>query len=273
VETIYQSVLDWIFSEDRSSFLDPFKGTEKEASEITKESRIKDKNIKTENYMRNNKRTIRLTESELHMVIAESVRRCLTELDARTYASYAQKRAQQGNYEKAVQGQRAAVDAWNQQYGRSRRTPNGFVQKADDGGQWNGYDQDTYRMSLKAKDPNKPIQWNSPDYWKDEYDNHGYGTERWQSQNYPGPNNMDDQETHTTYDPYADKTNSTTYGRMKYNTVGSTGKWGYNNPNLGDYSGKPVRDRHNWASGEEGDRVAKQMAQGTGKYIKGKGWQ
>jgi hypothetical protein len=219
------------------------------------------------------KKTIRLTESDLHRVIAESVRQYLSELDARTYASYAQKRAQQGNYEKAVQGQRAAVDAWNQQYGRSRRTPNGFVQKADNAGQWNGYDQDTYRMSLNAKDPNKQIQWDSPDYWKDEYDNHGYGTERWQSQNYPGPNNMDDQETYTTYDPYADKTNSTTYGRMKYNTVGSVGKMGVNNPNLGDYSGKPVRDRHNWASGEEGDRVAKQMAQGTGKYVKGRGWQ
>lgn len=79
VETIYQSVLDWIFSEDRSSFLDPFKGTEKEASEITKESRIKNKNIKTENYMRNNKRTIRLTESDLHRVIKESVKRMIRE--------------------------------------------------------------------------------------------------------------------------------------------------------------------------------------------------
>ena len=35
--------------------------------------------IKTENYMRNNKRTIRLTESDLHRVIRESVKRILKE--------------------------------------------------------------------------------------------------------------------------------------------------------------------------------------------------
>ncbi len=35
--------------------------------------------IKTENYMRNNKRTIRLTESDLHRVIKESVRRMVNE--------------------------------------------------------------------------------------------------------------------------------------------------------------------------------------------------
>ena len=40
-------------------------------------------NIKTENYMRNNKRTIRLTESDLHRVIRESVKRVLRENDDR----------------------------------------------------------------------------------------------------------------------------------------------------------------------------------------------
>lgn len=221
------------------------------------------------------KRTIRLTESDLHRVIKESVNKILNELDARTYASYAQKRAAQGQYAKAVEGQNAAVDAWNQQYGRSNNTPNGFVQQTKDGthGQWNGYDHDSYRMKLKSKDPEKKIDWNSPDYWEDTYNNNAYSTERWQSQNYPGPNNMDDQETYTTYDPHADKTNSTTYGRMKYNTVGSPGHMRYNDPNMGDYSGKPIRGQNNWASGLEGDSVAKQMAQGTGKYVKGKGWQ
>ena len=221
---------------------------------------------------------IRLTESDLHRIVKESVNKVLSEvvsgLDPRTLASLADKRAAQGNYEKAAKARQAAVDAWNKRYGRSSNTPNGFVQKSKDNtGQWNGYDHDSYRMRLNAKDPSKPIKWDSPDYWTDEYDNHGYGTERWQSRNYPGPNDMDDQETYTTYDPSTDKTNSTTYGRMKYNTVGSIGKMGYNDPKFGDYNGRPIRRQNNWSSGLEGDKVARQMAQGNGKYIEGQGWQ
>ena len=37
------------------------------------------------------KKTIRLTESDLHRVIKESVKQCLTELDWRTYANAAKK--------------------------------------------------------------------------------------------------------------------------------------------------------------------------------------
>lgn len=223
------------------------------------------------------KKIIRLTESDLHRIVKESVNKILkeavNELDPRTLANYARGRAAQGNYEKAVAGQNAAVDAWNRDYSRSENTPNGFVQKAKDNtGQWNGYDHDSYRMRLNAKDPHKPIKWGSPEYWKDEYDNHGYGTERWQSSNYPGPNDMDDQETYTSYDPSTDKTNSTTYGRMKYNTVGSIGKMGYNDPRFGAYNGRPIRGQNNWASGLEGDRVAREMETGTGKYENGK-WQ
>lgn len=42
------------------------------------------------------KRTIKLTESDLHNMISEAVKVALNELDPRTYASYADKRRQQG---------------------------------------------------------------------------------------------------------------------------------------------------------------------------------
>ena len=68
-----------------------------------------------------NKRLIRLTESDLHKIVKESVQKILSEaineLDPRTYASYADKRAAQGKNNKAWQGQVAARDAFNKQFG------------------------------------------------------------------------------------------------------------------------------------------------------------
>ena len=183
----------------------------------------------------------------MNKILSEAI----NELDPRTYASYAQKRAAQGQDDKAWAGRKAAVDAFNKNYGHDDETPNGFVQKAGPNSEWRGTDRDYYRMTQ----------------------NDGkYKTERWQSKNYPGQNDMDDQETFTTYDPQTDQTNSTTYGRMKYNTVGSPGKMTVNYPQYGDYNGRPIRSKNNWASGLEGDKVARQMATGTGKYENGK-WQ
>lgn len=45
--------------------------------------------------MRQKKQLVRLTESDLHRIIKESVNNVLTELDWRTYASAADKRQQQ----------------------------------------------------------------------------------------------------------------------------------------------------------------------------------
>lgn len=44
-----------------------------------------------------NKRVIRMTESDLHQLVKESVNKILTELDWKTYASAAKKRAMQGD--------------------------------------------------------------------------------------------------------------------------------------------------------------------------------
>ena len=63
------------------------------------------------------KRTIRLTESDLHKFIKESVENILTELDPRTYANYAKQRTDKGQYDKAARGTQAAVNAWNKKYG------------------------------------------------------------------------------------------------------------------------------------------------------------
>ena len=79
-----------------------------------------------------NKKIIKLTESDLHKIVKESVNKILSEaineLDPRTYASYAQKRQQQADNatnmsdkwkygDKAWQGQVAARDAYNKQFG------------------------------------------------------------------------------------------------------------------------------------------------------------
>jgi len=68
-----------------------------------------------------NKKLIRLTESDLHRIVKESVNKILSEaineLDSRTYASLADKRAAQGQYDKAAKARQAARNAWNKQYG------------------------------------------------------------------------------------------------------------------------------------------------------------
>lgn len=67
------------------------------------------------------KKIIRLTESDLHHIVRQSVNEALNELDPRTYASYANKRQAQGQMDKAEQGKQAARNAFNKQYGSERQ--------------------------------------------------------------------------------------------------------------------------------------------------------
>lgn len=67
------------------------------------------------------KKIIRLTESDLHRIVRQSVNEALNELDPRTYASYADKRQAQGQMDKAQQGQQAARNAFNKKYGEERQ--------------------------------------------------------------------------------------------------------------------------------------------------------
>jgi len=63
-----------------------------------------------------NKKLIRLTESDLHRIVKESVNKVLTELDWKTYANYANRRRAQGEWSKADAGDDAAIDAFNKKY-------------------------------------------------------------------------------------------------------------------------------------------------------------
>lgn len=71
------------------------------------------------------KRTIRLSESDLHRVIAESVKRYLTELDWRTMASASQKARERGDNRSDYFAQ-GATDEFNRTHS-SDRTYNGVL--------------------------------------------------------------------------------------------------------------------------------------------------
>lgn len=77
-----------------------------------------------------NKKLIRLTESDLHRIVKESVNKVLTELDWKTYMNYSQGRANQGDaafkngdenmarkyWDKAHNGVYSAKNAFGKQY-------------------------------------------------------------------------------------------------------------------------------------------------------------
>lgn len=67
-----------------------------------------------------------IKESQLREMIAESVKKVLSELDARTYASYADKRAAQGEFRKANAGRDAARKAWNDKFAYDKSDANGY---------------------------------------------------------------------------------------------------------------------------------------------------
>lgn len=171
---IFHSIVSFL---NGQGYSDPFKGTAKQAKVISRHSNIKpykvpathtnisidsnnnnrittkngygadyvseskdiynNNDIKTENYMRNNKRTIRLTESDLHRIIKESVKRILDEhetgLDWRTLQNAAFKSYNRGydehfddkeefekDMERTGRFTQAARDAFKQQHPSSR---------------------------------------------------------------------------------------------------------------------------------------------------------
>lgn len=62
------------------------------------------------------KRTIKLSESDLHRVIAESVRQCLTELDWKTYQNARRKANERGEYDRAMRFGNASDKAFNDEF-------------------------------------------------------------------------------------------------------------------------------------------------------------
>ena len=63
------------------------------------------------------KRTIKLTENDLHRVIKESVNTILSELDWRTYQSAYEKPNKRGDWKKANEFRQAATNSFNRQNG------------------------------------------------------------------------------------------------------------------------------------------------------------
>lgn len=75
IETIYQSIIEWIYSEPRTQYIDPFANTEKAAVSITKTANIKQSKRTTENklYINTNKTVMKLNKEQLRKLIRESI--------------------------------------------------------------------------------------------------------------------------------------------------------------------------------------------------------
>lgn len=150
------------------------------------------------------KKTIQLKESDITRMVMEAV----NELDPRTYASYAKKRAEQGQMDKANIGRDAAVKAWNKQFGE------------DGENMYSGYQvlQNNWSKDGLGKKINNQKQYNP----------------------YMGVSS----DSQITY--FRDGSKEETPPRT------SIGYYGTN---------------------YKGASVAQQMANGTGQYVKNKGWQ
>lgn len=190
------------------------------------------------------KKIIRLTEADLHDIIMEAI----NEMDPRTYASYAEKRAEQARgtrpmspsqkrknmtpqemYSQASQGKSAAVSAFNDQYGYDKEYPlNGKITR--------GLNTRRYFIDRGSGDENYPYRARTYDAEDDARYAHG--------QTISFSKNGDDKVTHR------------------------HGAWGDNYEEWVDNNIWHPYD----SIGRKQTKVAQQMAQGNGHYVKGKGW-
>ena len=199
-----------------------------------------------------NKKLIRLTESDLHRIVKESVNKILSEaineLDPRTYASYADKRRAQGQDDKAFRGTQAAANAWNKEYGYNNNS-NG--RKSSMGMDDYGYNN-TDDLGAYEYDFDNGLQY--------KINHHNYDPLVGHSVN--------------TYRPYKDEYQDIRSGTPKdsfFPKVPGSVERGKGEGTLGVYADTDVDLGLN--NRRKGLDVAKQMARGNGKYIKGKGWQ
>ena len=187
------------------------------------------------------KQQVKVSEAQLHQIVKESVNKLLkedqlNELDPRTYASYAAKRQAQGQTNKAKDGEDAAIQAWNKQYGKK------------DTGTYDNVDDYGDRERIMRNNP---------------YNNKGKYEVRTQYKD-RGLGHL------STYRPTMDYNwDSDTEG---YETQGK----GYRPTQYLGIDNKGTRHyarREQSQQALQGYEVAKQMANNSGKYIKGKGWQ
>ncbi len=185
-------------------------------------------NTKRQNTM---KQKIRLTEGDLHRIIRNCVNEALDELDARTYASYADKRQAQGQTDKARLGREAAVNAWNNEYGYSNTNYNDSRSNVS-----------STHNSVHMDD--------------------NYGVNQFRRKNYRDNDgcNMVSMNQYK-YDPHNNKGYISGMDKSIYD----------DHTNMSE----PEEYNHNVLYGKSarGARVARQMATGSGKYVKRQGWQ
>lgn len=126
---------------------------------LQKIKELQRKITESKQYRNMNKKLIRLTESDLHRIVKESVNKILNEyvsgLDPRTLANYAKGREAQGQHDKAQQGMQTARDTWNANYSDGDRMTDSFgdnygIIKND----WNGKSrlQNVYRPNIDVTD-------------------------------------------------------------------------------------------------------------------------
>ena len=181
------------------------------------------------------KQTIKLKESQLRNIIKECIINVLNEgqlneLDPRTYASYAQKRAAQGQAAKATAGRMAARDAWNKQYGYDDSQYNGFGDRFDSK-QYMGDANDEYSVHTSNQ------QFNG---------NNGYVNANGRS------------GAETVYNP---NTNTAQRSNWQYDASGK--EISNNTQNIKGIPSAPYGSKP-----QIGRQVAQQMAQGTGHFNK-----
>ena len=193
-----------------------------------------------------NKKLIRLTESDLHRIVKESVNKILSEaineLDPRTYASYADKRRAQGQNDKAFKGTQAAANAWNKEYGYNNNS-NG--RKSSMGMDDYGYNN-TDDLGAYEYDFDNGLQY--------KINHHNYDPLVGHSVN--------------TYRPYKDEYQDIRSGTPKdsfFPKVPGSVERGKGEGTLGVYADTDVDLGLN--NRRKGLDVAKQMARGNGKYI------
>lgn len=174
------------------------------------------------------KQLVRLTESDLHKIVEESVKSILCELDPRTYAWAANQRQRQGYTNSASKLRNKATRTWNNQYG----TPNGQFERQENGS-WK-------QRQMTANNGDGSYRVNDNEY-VDKGFNH--------KDNYTQQNGF-------TFHP------ETVQNSREY----------YNYHGLDAYDVNDI-DTEYFNTDDKGLKVAQQMANGKGKYIKGKGWQ
>lgn len=220
------------------------------------------------------KNRIRLSESQLHRVIKESVKQVLSELDWKTYANAASKRYNQGKYDNAEELGKAARDAFNRDYGYDKHYRDYDYDKENDGG-------DKYEMTsfYDERQPDRYIshyggrfgdefRGDEPIFDTEEYPNQKanrlYGSPI-RTRHYAADNLSDYDGKHYTDIETNEFNKEGNYITTKKLTPKGGMYYNFGKKDPSSNNGKKARER--------GNNDISQYVNGKSQYVKGKGWQ